>query len=597
MSSTVSVMEGEEVRKIEDWSLLGRLFTYLGRHKRLFFGALALYPLNALAVIVPPFCIQKILDEVIPQHNLSMLKIWGGLYFAALVVEYFSGFFSQFAMSVLGQRGMRDLRSDLFHHVLRLPSSYHDKNTSGRTLTRLTNDVENLGDVFATGAVTIIGDIITLASVVGMMLWLDVRLTLFSFLVVPPLFLLAWIFQKFARQAFREIRVYIARINAFLVEHITGMNVVQVFGQEERSADEFTELNNDYRKVTRKAILFDALLYAIVEAIGIMAIAALIWYGASELSEGLVGAGTFVAFMAYIRRFFIPVRDLSQKFAILQSAFSAAERCFELLDEPITIDSKDDAEGLDKVNQSIAVKNVSFAYREVDGEPDWILKNFNLEMKPGEKIALVGATGSGKTTLLKLLNRFYDVQSGSIELDGKNIKELELTSLRKLFAVVLQDVYLFSGSIRENLCLGDDIRHEDLERAAKAVQVDDLIAKLPQGYDTPVQHLGSNFSAGERQLLAFARALAVDPEILLLDEATSSIDSETELRIQNALQVLLRDRSAIIVAHRLSTIKMVDRIFVIQNGEVVESGSHAELVTQNGIYKRLASLQFENEGG
>jgi ATP-binding cassette subfamily B multidrug efflux pump len=592
MSSSVLIMKGEHIRKIGDWALLKRLFTYLGRHKRLFMGALSLYPLNALAVVLPPFCILKILDEVIPQKDIGMLKFWGGLYLMALIVEYFSGFFSQFAMSVLGQRGMRDLRSDLFRHVLHLPSSYHDRNTSGRTLTRLTNDVENLGDVFATGAVTVVGDIITLCSVVAMMLWLDVRLTLFSFLVVPPLILLAWIFQRFARQAFREIRVYLSRINAFLVEHITGMNVVQVFGQEKRSAAEFTGLNNDYRQVTRKAILFDALLYALVEAIGIMAIAALIWYGAADLSQGIVGAGTFVAFMAYIRRFFVPVRDLSQKFAILQSAFSAAERCFELLDEAITIDSKPDAESLEHFSEQIKVKNISFAYREVEGQPDWILKDLNLELKPGEKIALVGTTGSGKTTLLKLLNRFYDVQEGAIELDGRDIKDVDLQSLRKLFAVVLQDVYLFSGTVRENLRFGDNIAHSSIERAAKAVQVDDLIARLPQGYDTPVQHLGTNFSAGERQLLAFARALSIDPEILLLDEATSSIDSETESRIQKALEVLLKGRSAIIVAHRLSTIKMVDRIFVLQAGQVVESGTHQELLEVNGVYRRLAKLQL-----
>ncbi|MDP7037691.1 MAG: ABC transporter ATP-binding protein, partial [Myxococcota bacterium] len=391
---------------------------------------------------------------------------------------------------------------------------------------------------------------------------------------------------------FRRIRVFLSRINAFLVEHITGMDIVQVFGQENRSVREFTALNNDYRKVTRRAILFDALLYALVEAIGVVAIAAMIWYGAVDLSAGIVGAGTFVAFMQYIRRFFVPVRDLSQKFAVLQSAFAAAERCFELLDEKITIKSPSQPQKIENFSQGLSLENVSFAYRDIDGKPDWILKDLNLEMKRGEKIALVGTTGSGKTTLLKLLNRFYDIQKGAIKIDDVDLRTLELSSLRKLFAVVLQDVYLFSGSVRDNLHFVDGISPAALTRAAKAVQVDDLINKLPEGYETTIQHLGANFSAGERQLLAFARALAIDPQILLLDEATSSIDSETEARIQKALEILLQDRSAIVVAHRLSTIKMVDRIFVLQGGQVVESGTHEELLHLGGVYKRLAKLHL-----
>jgi len=365
--------------------------------------------------------------------------------------------------------------------------------------------------------------------------------------------------------------------------------VVQIFGQEERTGTEFTELNIEYRDANRRAIALDASLYAIVEAIGTSAVAVLIWYGATDLSSGAVGAGTLVAFIQYIRRFFIPIRDLSQKYTLLQSAFAAAERIFQLADEPVSIASKPGATKIERIEREIELKDIWFSYKGAD---EWVLKDLNLTVRPGEHIALVGPTGSGKTTILKILNRLYDVQEGAVLVDGKDVKDTDLHSLRKLFAVVLQDVYLFSGTIMDNLSLNNTVPEEQVIKAAKLVQAHDFIEKLPHGYDTHVDELGANFSAGERQLLAFARALAIDPEVLVLDEATSNVDLETEAKLQEGLRTLMKNRTAIIVAHRLSTVREVDRIVVLKHGHLIEEGNHGALMSQDGLYARLARFQF-----
>ena len=575
-----------------DFNLGRRLFSYLIAHKRLFFIALLLYPITAAMVVLPPFLIRQILDESIPNRDTRQLAIYGGLYVGAVALEYFSGFASQFAMSVLGQRAMRTLRGELFEHVQRLPASFFDKNPIGRTLTRLTNDVEALGEVFATGAVTVVSDLISVAAVVAMMLWLDVRLTLFSFLVVPPLLVLTLIFRKYARRAFRAIRKHLARINTFLAEHISGMSVVQLFRQEQATEADFLTLNDDYRNANRTAIAFDALLFAIVEAIGTAAVAAMIWYGAVDFASGAVGAGTLVAFIQYIRRFFIPIRDLSTKYTVLQSAFAAAERIFLLFDEQAQFISRGDAKRVTCLKRDIELRDVSFSYRANPGQHDWVLRDLSLTIERGEKVALVGATGSGKTTLLKLINRSYDVNKGSILVDGVDVRDIHLQDLRRLFAVVLQDVYLFSGDVMQNLTLAGEVRPEEVKRAAVVAQAHSFIQRLPQGYKTSVRELGSNFSAGERQLLAFARALARDPQILVLDEATSNVDSETEAGLQKAMDALLENRTALIVAHRLSTVRKMDRILVLQAGRLVEEGDHESLMAKGGVYQKLAALHF-----
>ena len=487
---------------------------------------------------------------------------------------------------------MLSLRRDLFAHMQKLPSAYFDRNPLGRTLTRLTNDVESLADLFATGAVTIIADIITLVAIVVAMLFLDPGMTLFSFIVVPPLVLLTVFVQRFAREAFRAVRRHLARINSFLSEHIPGMSVVQAFGQETRTVAEFDVFNMKYRDANHRAIRLDASLFATVEGMGTLAIALLLWFGAVDLSVGAVQAGVLVAFIQYIRRFFIPIRDLSAKYTVMQSAFAGAERVFQLLDQKITVESPQNPESMVGLQGDLSLRNVSFSYKSNPEDEDWVLRDIDLEIKRGEKVALVGPTGSGKTTILKLLNRLYDVQQGEVCFDGQDVRKLDLLELRKRFAVVLQDVYLFTGSIMDNLKLSNAVSEDRVLQAAEIVQANSFVDRLPDGYQTRVKELGGNFSAGERQLLAFARALALNPDILVLDEATSNVDSETEARLQNALDVLLEGRTALIVAHRLSTIRKVDRIVVLQHGRIVEQGSHDELMARDGLYRNLAELQF-----
>ncbi|MCK5689074.1 ABC transporter ATP-binding protein [Myxococcota bacterium] len=582
---TIRVKEGS------DWRIAIRLFSYIWQHKTLFFASLALYPLSALSIALPPYLIALMLDKAIPAGDKTQIMILGGIYLGALVVEYLSAFISQITMSVLGLRSMLTLREDLFRHVQKLPASYFDRQPVGRILTRITNDPESLTEIFASGAITIIGDLMTLIAVVGMMFYLNVRLTLLAFLVIPPLLILITIFRHFARRAFREIRRHLARINAFLAEHLSAMDTVQSFQQEARTAKEFYEINDDFRRENRKTIIIDAYIYAVVEAIGTAAVALMIGFGANEIAIGAITAGTLVAFIQYIRRFFGPIRDLAMKYTMLQSAFAAAERCFTLLEEETPVVSPENPIDPNRFNHSIELKDVSFAYRDLEnGEPDWVLKNIDLKIEKGEKIALVGPTGSGKSTLIKLLNRSYDPLKGEVLLDDKDLRKFDLAKLRGLFAVVLQDVFLFSLSILDNLRLGEDLSKTKVLDAARAVEADDFISKLKEGYESRIQENGRNLSAGERQLLAFARALALDPQILLLDEATSNIDSETEARIQKALDVVLEGRTAVIVAHRLTTVRKVDRILVLQDGQIIQEGSHDELMKEDGLYRRLALL-------
>ncbi len=573
-----------------DMHLAKRLLHYLTMQPRRLAFSLLWYPLNALCVVVPPWVLQQIFDKAIKQHDQKLLMWLCLAYLGSVVTEYATGFLSEYTLGQLGQEAMTQLRRDLFAHVQKLSTSFFDKNPIGRILTRLTNDVEALSEIFATGAISIIGDGLTVVMVFAMMLKLSYELTGYASLVALPMVVVGLVFQRYARTAFVSIRLHIARINTYLSEHISGMSVVQIFGQEKRVVREFEQLNAEYRDANRQAIFFDAALFSVVEAIGTAAVAAMIWSSAVDLADGAITAGVLVAFIQYIRRFFVPLRDLSTKYTVLQSAFAAAERTFALLDEPVQVQSAATSAPVGKLRDKIELKNVWFSYRPDPGPNDYVLRGIDLTVKRGERVALVGATGSGKSTILKLLNRFYDVQKGSLSIDGADVRSLDLQQLRRLFAVVLQDAYLFSGSLMENLAFADHITQAAVKQAMQTIGADRILSHLPEGYDTQVRELGANFSAGEKQLLALARALALDPDVLVLDEATSNVDSETESRIQTALDLLLKNRTAVVVAHRLSTIERMDRIVVLGRGAIIEQGDHATLMRLGGTYQKLVEL-------
>jgi ATP-binding cassette subfamily B protein len=581
-----------------DWTLVTRLWPYMRPYKGTVLLSVALYIFNALCVVLPPYILQQILDKAIPSGSFGKIAQFALIYLMALAFEYASGFFSEYVVSVLGQKAMAALRLDLFSHVQRLPIAFFEHTPIGRLLTRLTSDVEALSELFATGAITMISDLLSVVAVTTMMLYLSPKLTLAALAIVPVLLVIANSFQRYVRRAFQNIRRQIARINAFMSEHLAAMALVQAFGQQKRTQAEFWALNESYRDANRQAILADASLYAIVEAIGTAAVALCIAYGAQDLANGAISSGVLVAFIQYIRRFFVPIRDLSTKYTVLQSAFAAAERVFSLLDTPVTLQEAPAAKPVARLEHAIELSNVYFSFRGAAGaagahkskeDLDWTLHDINLTIKKGERVGLVGATGSGKTTLLKLLNRSYDVQRGAVRIDGVDVRDISLKNVRELFAVVLQDTLMFSGTILQNLTLADRIDRQAVERALDVVQARGLINSLPLGLDTPIKDLGSNFSAGERQVLALARAVALDPQILLMDEATSHIDSATEAHIQAALDQLLEGRTAVIVAHRLSTVEKVDRIIVLHQGRIIQEGSHAHLMAQEGAYRTLVT--------
>jgi len=473
-----------------------------------------------------------------------------------------------------------------------LPMSYFDRNPVGRLVTRMTTDVDVLQEMFSSGVMTLVSDFIMVIWIVGIMFYLHVTLALVSLAMIPPMALAINFFRIKARQTYRQIRERIARINAYLGEAISGMAVIQLFAREERTYREFEALNADHRDAYHLSNLYEAALYSMVEAAGSVSVGLLLWYGGGEVLHAVIGIGTLVAFKEYINRFFVPLRDFSQKYAVMQSAMASAERIFQLLDTPIDIQSSKNAVVPKPFRGEVVFDNVWFEYKA--GDP--VLKGVSFRVEPGEKIAVVGATGSGKTTTIKLLNRFYDIQKGSIKVGGVDVRDWNLQALRQHIGVVLQDVFLFSGDVRDNLALGDPtVPMARIERAAQAANADRFIAQLPEGYYAPVRERGSNFSGGQRQLLSLARVLVFQPEILVMDEATSSVDTETEALIQDALEKVMRGRTCLAIAHRLSTIRNADRIIVLHHGEIREIGSHAELMEKKGIYYRLYQLQYERE--
>jgi ATP-binding cassette subfamily B multidrug efflux pump len=582
----------EVLGKAYDLRMIRRLWQFILPYKRLFLISMLLLPLQQAFGLAQPYLMKIGIDQYIAGKDLWGLQNVMLLFLGALIGETLAIFANYYLSMIVAQRCLADLRVAIFSHVQKLPMSYFDRNPVGRLVTRMTTDVDVLQEMFSSGVVTLIADFTMVIWIVAIMFSLHVELALVSLALIPPMAFAINFFRVKARQTYRLIRERIARINAYLGEAISGMSVIQLFAREEKTYREFEALNASHRDAYHLSNLYEAALYSMVEAAGAVSVGLLLWYGGGEVLHGVIGIGTLVAFKEYIHRFFVPLREFSQKYAVMQSAMAAAERIFQLLDTPVDIESPRNARVPKPFRGEVVFDDVWFHYQS--GDP--VLKGVSFRIEPGEKVALVGATGSGKTTTIKLLNRFYDIRQGSLKVSGVDVQQWDLRALRQHIGVVLQDVFLFSGDVRANLALGDpSISLERIERAAQLANADGFIRALPDGYHAHVRERGSNFSAGQRQLLSLARVLVYQPEILVMDEATSSVDTETEALIQDALEKVMRDRTCLLIAHRLSTIRNADRIIVLHHGEVREVGSHAELMERRGIYHRLYQLQYERE--
>lgn len=605
MTAPAHPHEDDILGKAYDRKLMGRLLVYTRPYRALMYGAFALLCVEGGIQVVGPLLTRRVIDVAVPAHNLHIVVVSTVLLFFALVTEFVTTYGQTWLTSLLGQRVMRDLRMEIFEHLQRLSVSYFDRNPAGRLITRVTSDVETLNELFTSGVVSGLGDLFTLAAISVAMLIMDWRLALASFAVIPFVILVSGLFRKGVRETYRDIRARLARINAFLQERLTGMRIVQLFGQEEREARSFDELNRSHLDANLKSITIYALYFPAIELLTSIALAILIVAGASRVHANLLSVGTVAAFLQLVRRFFQPLQDLSEKYNILQTAMASSERIFTLLDtRPTVVDQTERVEILKQGGGvEVAFEDVWFAYdlahlaRPTAGVEkeraavEWVLKGVSFKARPGQTLALVGHTGAGKTTIVNLLMRFYDPQRGRITINGVDIRAMPLDELRSLIGYVQQDIFLFAGDIATNIRLSNPISDEEVVRAAAEVGADRIIRGFPQGYRQVLGERGSSISVGERQLLSFARAIAANAPLLLLDEATSAVDSEIEAEIHAALSVLVAGRTTIAVAHRLSTIANADMILVLHHGEVAERGTHAQLLERGGLYKTLWRLQ------
>jgi ATP-binding cassette subfamily B protein len=586
------VQDDDVLGKAYDARLMRRLLQYLRPYWRSVVAALVTILVGGLASLVQPYLIKIAIDRYIAARTLDGLNRLAIVYLAVLVVAFVAEYAQTWTMQLTGQKIMFDLRMAIYGHLQRLDLRYYDRNPVGRLMTRVTSDVDVINDLFTSGVVTVFGDVFTLVGIMVIMLGMNWRLALVAFAVLPLIVLIAQWFRRNVRDSYRVVRGWIARINAFLQENITGMSTVQLFRREALNFSRFDEIDRKHRDANIDSIFYYAVFYPAIEVVSTLAVALIIWYGGGSVLRNTLTLGALVAFIQYSQRFFRPISDMSEKFNVLQSAMASSERIFKLLDEPVAIESPArPARRLSPAAGHIRFEDVWFAY---NGE-DWVLKGISFDVKPGQRVGIVGATGSGKTTLINLLLRFYDVQRGRITIDGVDVRQLDLADVRGLFSLVLQDVHLFSGTIADNIRLGNPaIDDEQVRRAAQAVHAEPFVERLPGGYAGAVAERGATLSVGQKQLLSFARALAFDPRVLILDEATSSVDTETELLIRDALQVLMAGRTTIAIAHRLSTIQGMDKILVLHKGQLRESGTHQELLAERGIYFRLFELQYRS---
>jgi ATP-binding cassette, subfamily B, multidrug efflux pump len=585
--------QDEALDKGYDSALLRRLLVYLRPYQALTILAVLLLLAGAGLALVGPLLTQRALDVAIPRHDVGLLSTLAALFVAALLLEFAVEYGQTLLTTFIGQRVMYDLRMQIFGHLQRLSISFFDRNPVGRLMTRVTSDVETLNELFSSGLVTVFGDVFTLVAIMTMMLIVDWRLALVTFSVIPLVWLTAMIFRRRVREAFRDIRTRLARLNAYLQERISGMRVVQLFGREADSAARFGALNHEHLEAHLRSITIYAVFFPVVEVLTAVAMALLLYYGGLRTISGTLTVGVLAAFIQLTRRFFQPLQDLSEKFNLLQSAMASSERVFGLLDQPVSVIEPDTPVRLPQpIRGEVRFEGVWFRY---SAEGPWVLRDVSFTASPGQTIALVGHTGAGKTTIVNLLLRFYDPDRGRILIDGVDIRQLTTSDLRSLIGFVQQDLFLFTGDILHNLTLDAPVPADAARKAAERVGADRFIERLPAGYSHRLGERGRSLSVGERQLLSFARALALNPRILVLDEATSSVDAEAEAQIQRAIAELMTGRTSIVVAHRLSTILHADEILVMQHGEIRERGSHRELLAQGGLYQRLYQLQLRGQ--
>lgn len=583
-------LQADDVRnRARDARMLWRLLRYLKPHKAAIAGAFAAMVVASLAELAQPWLVQQAIDRYFLPGDLVGLGRLVVVYGLLLVLGFAGEYVQTVLLQTTGQHVMHTLRRQVFDQFQRLDMRYFDRHPVGRLMTRVTTDIDALNDLFASGVVAVVGDVLVLVGIMAVMLAIDWRLALVAFSVLPFMAWAAHWFRTNVRESYRQVRTLVARLNAFLQEHLTGMATVQAFNQEARTEARFERINREHRDVNIRSIVYYASFYPIIELLASVSAALIIWFGSGWAQDGTVSLGVLVAFLQYSRRFFQPISDLSEKFNILQAALAASERVFGVLDArpavlpPATPRRPATARG------HIRFDHVWFAY----DDENWVLRDVSFEVQPGQRVGIVGATGSGKSTLINLLLRFYDVQRGRVLVDGIDVREWDTAELRRLFGLVLQDVHLFSGTIADNIRLGDPaISDEQVRRAAEAVHADRFIAERAGGYDAEVTERGGSLSVGQKQLLSFARALAHEPTVLLLDEATSSIDTATEALIEDALRVMMAGRTVLAIAHRLSTIQDMDQILVVHHGEIRERGTHQELLAQQGLYYKLYRLQY-----
>ncbi len=584
--------EEEILGKAYDSRLMKRLLAYLKPYRGLVILSITILLLSSLAQLAGPYLTKIAIDKYIIRGDSEGLMRIILLFLGSIAAGFSLQYIQLYLMAYVGQNAMYDLRMQIFSHVQHLDLKFFDRNPVGRILTRITSDVETLNEMFTSGVVTVFGDIFTLMGIVIVMLFIDWKLALVVFSIMPLLIIATSVFRKKVRQSYRDVRTSTAKINAFAQEHITGISVVQSFTAENKTFAAYDEINRGLRNAHLRSVFYYAVFFPVIEFIGAISLALIIGYGGSQIIAGSLTLGALVAFIQYADRFYRPIRDLSEKYNILQAAMASSERIFKLIDTKSDISNPESPAAMSPVKGEIEFNDLHFEYEK--NNP--VLGGIDLKIRPGEKIAIVGATGSGKTTLISLLCRFYEYEKGDILVDGVSLKRIDEKELRQNIALVLQDVFLFSGDISRNIRLGSEkIPLEAVKRAAIEIGADRFISQLNGDYEYQLKERGANLSVGERQLIAFARALAFDPAILILDEATSSVDSETELLIQRALKKLLANRTSIVIAHRLSTIKGVDRIVVMHKGRIREIGTHDELLQKKGIYHRLYRLQYKDQ--